>query len=172
MNLHNRAHIDGLLENAADGRKLAGVVAMAADASGPIYAGAFGIRGLAAPTPMTLDSVFHIASMTKAITGVAAMQMVEQGKLKLDQPAGEIIARLGKLEVLAGFTESGDPILRPPKRPVTLRHLLTHTSGYSDDTFSVDIKRFAERTGLPMTSSGKLAALNTPALFDPGEGWA
>src|SRR6185436_19783487 len=96
-----------------------------------IYEGAFGRRGLPDGAPMTLDTVFWIASMTKAITGVAAMQLVELGKLALDRPAGDYIAQLGKTQVIDRFDADGNAVLRAPKRPITLRNLLTHTSGFS-----------------------------------------
>jgi CubicO group peptidase (beta-lactamase class C family) len=105
-----------------------GIVARAANDKGVIYEGAFGKRDLSTNTPMTRDSVVWIASMTKAITAAAAMQLVEQGKLSLEQPAGATVPELGSAQVLEGFDAGGKPILRPPKRPITLRHLLTHTA--------------------------------------------
>ena len=108
---------------------------------------------------MTLDTVFWIASMTKAITAVAAMQLVEQGKLELDRPAGEVIGQLARTQVIDHFDQAGNPVLRPPKRPITLRNLLTHTSGFSEDVWHADMKRYVEKTGHPTGATGKLAAL-------------
>ena len=79
---------------------------------------------------MTADSVFWIASMTKAITTAAGMQLVEQGKLSLDEPIGKLLPDLASPQVLEGFDAKGEPKLRPAKKPITLRHLMTHTAGY------------------------------------------
>src|SRR6185437_3602865 len=102
---------------------------MATDRDGTIYQGAFGKRVLGQPATMSLDTVAWIASMTKAITGAAAMQLVEQGKLDLDAPAGAVLGELAQAHVLQGFDATGQPKMRPAKRPITLRHLLTHTAG-------------------------------------------
>ena len=77
------------------------------------------------PEPMTLDSVFRIASMTKAITGTAAMQLVEKGIIGLEQPMGDVLPVIKNVQVLEGFDGDGTPRLRDPKTPITLRHLLT-----------------------------------------------
>ena len=98
-----------------------GLVAAAADRTGVVYESAFGRRDASRPLPMTADCVFRIASMTKAITGAAAMQMVEQGKLSLDQPAREILPFLAETKVLDGFDANGSPILRAPRGEITLR---------------------------------------------------
>ena len=169
--MRNTALIDRVLADAITGTKVAGLVAAAADADGPIYEDAFGRRSLASPARMTTDTVFRIASMTKAITAAAAMQMVEQGKLDLDQPAGEILPFLANPQVLLGFDSKGNPIMRAARGQVTLRKLLTHTAGFVYDTWNADMNRFAEETGLPAARTGKLAALNAPLGFDPGEQW-
>ena len=76
--------VDGLLKGATDRGDIPGVVAMAATREGPVYQGAFGRRALPDGSAMTADTVFWIASMTKAITSAAALRLVEQGKLSLD----------------------------------------------------------------------------------------
>ena len=120
---------------------------------------------------MTLDTVFRIASMTKAITCVAAMQLVEQGKLRLDEPVPNIDPALGSPQVLEGFDAAGAPRLRPAKRPITLRHLLTHTAGFSYEVWDADMVRYVKATGMPSMASGKVAALRMPLAFDPGDKW-
>src|SRR5260370_1208076 len=119
------AGIDAALSRAVEAREVPGVVALAATDNGVMYEGAFGLRDLAKGPAMTLDTVFRIASMTKAVTSVAAMQLVEQGKLRLEEPIGKVLPELASPEVLEGFDASGAPRLRSAKRPITLRHLLT-----------------------------------------------
>jgi len=167
----SRARIDGVLQKAVDAKEVPGVVAMAASDKGLLYEGAFGPRALDASTAMTPDTVFRIASMTKAIATVAAMQLVEQGKLKLEDPVPNIDPWLGSPQVLEGFDASGAPKLRPAKRPITLRHLLTHTAGFTYDIWHADTGRYVKATGLPHRSTGKVASLNTPLAFDPGDRW-
>jgi len=163
--------IDNLLRRAVAAGEVPGVVAVAADARGPIYEGAAGRRDISAADPMTPDSVFWIASMTKAITSVAAMQLVEAGKLALDTPIADVLPELASRQVLEGFDAAGQPRLRPPKRPITLRHLLTHTAGLGYDIWNADLGRYMERNGLPGIISCQNAALETPLTFDPGEKW-
>ena len=123
--------IDAVLSRATEAKEVPGVVAMAANDKGIIYQGAFGTRDLAQGPAMTLDTIFRLASMTKAVTSVAAMQLVEQGKLRLDQPIGGVLPELSAPQVLEGFDDAGAPRMRPAKRPITLRHLLTHTAGFA-----------------------------------------
>src|SRR6202022_3602109 len=125
--------IDRVLQTATDRGDVPGVVAMAATREGPVYQGAFGRRALPDGPLMTDDSVFWIASMTKAITSTAAMQLVERGKLSLDGPIAEVLPELAAPQVLEGFDASDEPKLRPARRPITLRHLITHTAGFVYD---------------------------------------
>jgi CubicO group peptidase (beta-lactamase class C family) len=166
-----QAQIDLTLRRAVEAREVPGVVALAACDRGSIYEGAFGVRDLGAGGAMTLDSVFRIASMTKAITSVAALQLVEQGKLGLEDPAPEIDPALNSPQVLEGFDAAGQPRLRPAKRPITLRHLLTHTAGFAYDWSNPNTARYVQATGMPLMSSGERAALCQPLAFDPGDKW-
>ena len=147
--------VDQALRQAVNARTVPGLVAIAANEKGIIYEGAFG-------PSITADSVFWIASMTKAITGVACMQLVEQGKLlpQLEQPM-----------VLEGFDASGAPKLRPAKRAITLRHLLTHTAGFTYSIWSEPMARFEKVTGTPFIGECKNATFNAPLMFDPGDRW-
>ncbi len=163
--------IDKLLEGAVACGEVPGVAAAAANASGKIYEAAFGRRSLAGEALMTQDTVFQIASMTKAVTGTAAMQLIEQGKLELDQPAGEILPFLANPLVLDGYDATGKAKLRPAKGVITLRNLLTHTSGFVYDAWNKEMNRYAAETGLPAPRAGKLKALHAPLGFDPGERW-
>src|SRR3984957_2574514 len=163
--------IDRVLEDAVASGQVAGVTAAAANADGVIVEAAFGRQGVGRDTPMTVDAVFRIASMTKAVTGAAAMQMVEQGKLSLDQPAGEVLPFLASPMVLDGTDANGEPNTRPAKGVITLRKLLTHTAGFVYDTWNGEMNRYAAKSGLPPMRSGKIAALQAPLGFDPGERW-
>src|SRR5580704_6815267 len=116
------------LRGAVERGDVPGVVAMAGTANGPVYGGAFGKRAVPSGPAMTQDTVFWIASMTKAITSTAAMQLVERGKLALDTPIAGVLPELADKQVLEGFDAAGTPRLRVAKRPITLRHLLTHTA--------------------------------------------
>ena len=153
------------------GNALPGVVAAAADRAGTIYQGAFGRRALPDGAAMTLDTVFRIASMTKAITATAAMQLVEQGRLDLDAPAGAVLPELAAPQVLEGFDAAGTPILRPARAPITLRRLLTHTAGFGYDIWNADLARYAREREIPAARTGKLAGLAMPLSFDPGTRW-
>src|SRR5207244_2421313 len=145
--------------------------AVAATDTEVLYEGAFGKRDLGKPAPMTLDSVVWIASMTKAITATAAMQLVERGKLSLERPASEMVPELTAAKVLEGFDAAGKPRLRAPKRPITLRHLLTHTAGFGYEIWDPAIARYQTATGTPGITTCTNAALTTPLMFDPGDRW-
>lgn len=161
-----------LMQDAVQKGDVPGVVVAAGKRDEAGFAKGFGTRKAGGGEPMSTDTVVWIASMTKAITATAAMRLVEAGKLSLDAPAGEVVPALGQVKVLEGFDASGQPRLRAPKRPVTLRHLLTHTSGFAYDMWSAEIVRFREATGTPGVTSCRDAALGLPLLFDPGENWS
>lgn len=163
--------LDAVIAGAVGDNKIPGVVLAVSDREGLIYEGAAGVRALGKPEAMTTDSLFWIASMTKAITSTAALQCVERGLLSLDAPAANYLPSLGDAKVLDGFDGAGKPRLRAPKRPVTLRHLLTHTAGFGYAFGSPEIKRYAEVMKLPDFSESTRAGLDTPLLFDPGERW-
>ena len=122
-----------------------------------------------AGTPLKADTMFQLASMTKAVVSVAAMQLVEAGKLALDAPLGALLPDLADPQVIDGFGDDGSVRLRPAKRPITLRHLLAHTAGFGYDFASPDLIRARGPDGPPQP--GTLAALKSPLLFDPGDGW-
>src|ERR1700756_3801515 len=169
--MQSEAQIDQVLRAKSDAKEIPGVVAMAANGKEVIYQGAFGKRDLSKASAMTADSVFWIASMTKAITTAGAMQLVEQGKLALDTPIGKVLPDLASPQVLEGFDAKGEPKLRPAKRPITLRLLLTHTAGFTYDIWNANTARYAKYANLPGIISCKNAALKTPLAFDPGDRW-
>ncbi len=163
--------IDQVLSAAAAAGRVVGVSAAAGNADGATYEGGFGERSLGGGVPMTADTVVWIASMTKAVTGTAAMQQVERGNLSLDGPAGDICPYLGEVQVLEGFDSSGQPKLRAPKRPVTLRQLLTHSAGFSYEIWNADYVKYMEATGAPSIFGCVNAGLEMPLCFDPGDRW-
>jgi methyl acetate hydrolase len=148
--------LDALLDGAVAKRQVPMAVAMVADASGVVYEHATGAER---------NAIFAIASMTKPVTSAAVMQLVESGRVKLDEPASAYVKELGGVQVLDGG------ILRPPKSPVTVRHLLTHTSGFGYEFMSRAIFDRVAAKQLPSMMAGGDAFLAAPLLFDPGTGW-
>jgi CubicO group peptidase (beta-lactamase class C family) len=120
---------------------------------------------------MTADSVFWIASMTKAVTTAGAMQLVEQGKLSLEEPIGKLLPDLASPQVLEGFDAKGEPKLRAASRPITLRLLMTHTAGFCYDMWNGNMGKYLEKTGTPGIITCQNAALKTPIATDPGTRW-
>ena len=160
-----------LTQKAVQAGDVPGVVVAAGDRNGTTLEAGFGNRRVGDPARMTPDTVVWIASMTKAVVATAAMRLVERGALSLDRPAAELLPALGRVQVLEGFDPAGQPKLRPARRAITLRHLLTHTSGFGYDTWSADIMRYMKATGTPRVATCRNAALDVPLLFDPGEDW-
>ncbi|MGY3132867.1 methyl acetate hydrolase [Bradyrhizobium sp. USDA 4501] len=169
--MQSKAQIDQVLRQKSEAKEIPGVVAIAATGKDVIYEGAFGKRDLSKSDPMTADSVFWIASMTKAVTSAGAMQLVEQGKLSLDEPIGKLLPDLAAVQVLDGFDAKGEPQLRPAKKPITLRQLMTHTAGFAYDMWDGNLGRYLEKTGTPGIITCLNAALKTPIMTDPGTRW-
>jgi methyl acetate hydrolase len=158
--------IDRLLKARVDKGEIPGVVAMAATEGAIVYEGAFGVRRLGTQAKMSADTVFRIASMVKLLTSAAAMQLVERGKLSLDEPAENIDPTLASPLVLTGFDARGAPQLRPARTPITLRNLLTHTSGLSYPLWDDNVLRY-----LKVAHNDKKLP-NRPLMFDPDTKWA
>ena len=169
--MQSKSQIDQALRQKTDAREIPGVVAIAATGKETVYQGAFGRRDISKDDPMTADSVFWIASMSTAVTSAAAMQLVEQGKLSLDEPIGKVLPDLAKPQVLEGFDANGAPKLRPSTKPITLRHLMTHTAGFAYDMWNGDMVKYLEKTGTPGVTSCQNAALKTPIMTEPGTRW-
>jgi len=166
------AHLDQALRAPVERGDVPMAVGGITTAEDTIYLGAYGNRGPEGGEAVTPESVFNIASMTKAITATAAMQLVEQGKLDLDSPISKWLPMADKLQVLEDFDANGKPVLRDPKNPVTLRHLMTHSSGLGYVQWSDKLKRYADSVGgLPPLAYGEDDTWLRPLLFDPGEDW-
>jgi len=166
----NAAAIDAALRHATDSGAVAGIAAMAVTAGDVTYQGTFGKADLLAGTALAPDAIFRLASMTKAITSAGAMQLVERGKLALDQPIAAWLPHLAAPMVLDGF-DGPMPRLRPAARPITLRHLLTHTAGFGYDVWNGNLRRACAALGLPGRPTNVDELARTPLLFDPGERW-
>jgi methyl acetate hydrolase len=162
--------IDSMLRAAIGAGELPGVVALAATDNGILYEGNFGWRRLHDGPAMTRDTVFRVASMVKLITSVAALQLVEANRLSLDAPVPEIDPAVGSPKVLEGFDAKGLPRLRPASRPITLRHLLTHTAGFTYRLWDARAVQYARSIG-QLTPAQKAETARTPLMFDPGERW-
>ncbi|MGU3432639.1 serine hydrolase domain-containing protein [Actinomycetes bacterium M1A6_2h] len=148
-----------------------GVVAGVTDKNETRYLKASGYRDLGTKTDMTTDSVFAIFSTTKALTGVTALQLREEGLLDFDAPAKEYAPALGEIEVLDGFDGSGQPVLHAPRTDITTKQLLLHTAGFGYDFFNERYNRLATEHGQPSIVSSSRKALQSPLLFDPGTQW-
>ena len=162
------SELDKVIGEAVSNRSAPFLVAMTGNAAGTTWSGAAGERspGQAA----TVDTVFRIFSMTKAIGSTAAMILIDRGKLSPDATVESILPEFGELKILEGFGPDG-PKLRAPRMKATIRHLATHTSGLVYEFWNPDVPRYMEATGLRSVLSGLLASLKYPLQFEPGERW-
>jgi methyl acetate hydrolase len=148
--------IGAVLEEALQKGGIPAATAMVATQDKIIYSGGFGMRDSTTHARVTVDSIFGVASMTKAITSTAAMQLVERGKLALDVAAAEYLPELQTVNVLEGFDPGGHPMVRKAVKPVTLRLLLSHSSGFAYDTWNQNMARYVSAV-LPSEQAAKPA---------------
>jgi CubicO group peptidase (beta-lactamase class C family) len=159
------AAIDASLRSAVERKDVPGVVALVTDRQRVLYQGAFGVADVATGRTLSVDALFRIASMTKVVTSLAAMQLVEQGRFGLDDPVEKYLPEFAGLKVFESFNApTGEYRLRPASRPPTVRHVLTHTSGLAYPFTSATWRDFKPRAGETYPFGG-------PLLFDPGERW-
>ncbi len=164
LNIRGAAAIDQMFHTAVGKKEIPGVVAAIANKNQILYLKAFGSQDVAQNVLMSRDTVFRIASMTKPVTSVAVMMLYEQGKLRLDDAAGNYLPSLKDREVIATFNEKDATyITRPAKQEITIRHLLTHTSGFSYSFTSPTIRDIQQKT--------RKNERDLPLLFDPGSRW-
>lgn len=161
---------DALAATTADGR-LPGVVAGLTSADATVYLGTSGPQAVDDTSPIRADTVFGLFSATKPVTATVALRLAEQGVVDLDAPAQHYLPALADVAVIEGFGDDGTPVLRPPRTPVALRQLLTHTAGFGYDFFDPIYERYIREQGLPDVATARRAALATPLLFDPGTRW-
>ena len=162
--------VDVLLRAAVGAEDVPGVVAMAATETGVVYEGAFGSRRIHEGPVMTRDTIFRVASMVKLITSVAALRLAEQGKLSLEAPVPDIDPAIAEPQVLDGFDQTGKPLLRPAKRPISLHDLLTHTAGFVYRLWDSESLRYYRALDKLPTADRSRFPLK-PLMFDPGERW-
>jgi methyl acetate hydrolase len=161
-----------ILERGVERGDVPFAIASAATPGGVIFEAAFDARDLDGGAAATTDTILRIASMSKAVTAVCAMQLVERQRFNLDEPIGNFLPELRKPQVLEGFDSNGEPRLRAAKRPITLRHLLTHTSGFAYTILDADLMRYQQTFGIPALDTRLNAALKLPLIFDPGDLWS
>ncbi|MEH6791423.1 serine hydrolase domain-containing protein [Parasphingorhabdus sp.] len=154
------------LDQALAEQPVAGAVAMVGNSNSVLASAASGLADPASGTAMTLDGIFQIASMTKAVTSVAAMQLVERGLLSLDDPIGAVLPELARPDLLKGFDPDGQPVVEPASKPITLRHLLTHSSGLGYSFTSADMAKAQGKV-----APGSIASISAPLMFEPGSDW-
>nr|WP_268871127.1 serine hydrolase domain-containing protein [Halalkalibacterium ligniniphilum] len=136
-----------------------------------MYEGAAGVRELGSETPMTTDTVLALFSTTKAITGTALMQLVEEGKVRLDDPVKKYVPEISKIKVLEGFDSDGQPILREPKTDITINMLMLHTAGFGYEFFSHEDRKYRNEKGTPSILTSTFDSIKSVLLFEPGERW-
>jgi methyl acetate hydrolase len=119
----------------------------------------------------TQDVVFHWFSATKAIGSIACMILLDRGLLELDSRIDEILPEFRNVQVLDSLGPDG-PVYRPPSTPVTLRHLLTHTSGLSYPTWDARDFEWMSYTKTPFVFASTMASFTHPLMFDPGSRWS
>jgi CubicO group peptidase (beta-lactamase class C family) len=178
------ARVQPALKKLVSDGKIPGGVAVVARHGKVAYVTTFGYRELANKTPMTEDTIFAIASMTKPITCTAVMKLVELGQLGLDDPVSKFIPEMKDLRVLGSAKDdtANEVATVPAKRPVTIRDLLSHTSGFTYEgilpvlSFNARLARIYERAGVTRrdfrTVQEQVVRLaNVPLAHQPGEGW-
>ncbi|GAA1224416.1 serine hydrolase domain-containing protein [Pseudonocardia alaniniphila] len=163
----DESSIDKLLRDAVRSGAVPNVAAIAADADGIIYRGAAGPKQADGADSVAVDTQFRIMSMTKMVTTVAALQLVEQGKIDLAAPVDEYLPEFAERQVLVGF-DGDTPRMRPAASQATVKHLITHTSGLGYSFWSEEMSRWERVTGNPLVASGLLGVFNAPLLADPG----
>ena len=161
-------NMDRILSDAVAAQDVPFVVAMSANAQGVTYSGSAGQA--AAGRAAGEDTVFRIFSATKAIGSLAAMIMIDRGKMSMDTPVADVLPDWNSLRVLDGW-DGDTPLMRAPRTTATMRHLATHRSGLEYEFWCSETARYLEATGHPSILSGTKASLSYPLMYDPGERW-
>jgi len=158
------AAVAAVLERAVERGDTPAVVGLVVDRDRVLFASASGRLDVARDVPLRTDAIFRIASMTKPVTSVAIMMLLEQGQLALDDPVSKYLPGFDKLQVITKFNAvDGSYETRPARRTMTLRHLLTHTSGIGYGFSSPIVQRLQQ--------GNEKAEWELPLLHEPGERW-
>jgi methyl acetate hydrolase len=164
-------NLERLLAGLVRSGALPNVTAQAATTEGETYRFACGVTTLGDDHPLTTDTVIWLASMTKLIVAVAALQQVERGALGLDTAMADVVPALGRVQVLDGFDAAGDAQTRPARAPITMRQLLSHTAGYAYSTWNPRLKAYQDRYRIPDIFECREITLTLPLMFEPGSSW-
>ncbi|WP_185957159.1 serine hydrolase domain-containing protein [Gracilimonas mengyeensis] len=167
--------LDSTLQSFVETNAVGGTSALVFEDGEEVYFNAFGDADRNDKTPMKRNTIVQIYSMTKPVTGVALMQLYEQGAFELDDPVADYLSEFADLKVYEGEDEDGNPILVEPKRPLTIRDLTRHTSGFANDTNTPYVGALLEEAA-PLHHSNTLADFaeklgSLPLVFHPGEEW-
>jgi CubicO group peptidase (beta-lactamase class C family) len=171
-----RARIDAVLKGFVDSGEIAGVSALIFEKNKEVYFNAFGYSDREVQTPMDRSTIVRIYSMTKPITGVALMKLYEQGAFQLDEPLSKYAPEFAEMKVYKGIDASGNLILEPVKRPVTIRDITRHTAGFAVGTTLPGLSDLVKKAD-PMNYNNTLSEMakklaSLPLLFQPGDQWA
>ncbi|HWI94029.1 MAG TPA: serine hydrolase domain-containing protein [Flavisolibacter sp.] len=171
-----KARIDSTLKSFVDAGNIAGVSALVFEKNKEVYFNAFGYADREAKTPMDRNTIVRIYSMTKPITGVALMTCYEQGAFQLDDPLSKYAPEFANMKVYKGVDASGNLILEPAKRPITIRDITRHTAGFAVGTELPGLKELVQKVN-PMDVNNTLSEMakklaTLPLAFYPGDQWA
>lgn len=159
-----------ILSRAVETGAVPGAAFVLAGPEGDVGVANAGSQRAGAGDPVTDSTMYRLMSMTKAVASVGALQLLEQGELRLDQEVASIVPEFGEIKVLDGF-DGAEPRLRDPSRPATVQQLFTHTSGHGYVFLRPELVRYYEVTGLPNPLSGERSSLLQPLVADPGTEW-
>src|SRR5829696_9442625 len=171
-----KSRIDSTLRAFVTSGRLVSASAVVWEKGREVYFGAFGLADREAAKPMTRDAIVQIYSMTKPITGVAMMQLYEQGKFQLDEPLAKYLPEFADVRGYAGSDSSGAPRLVPLERPITIRDITRHTAGFATgagEPGGGPLYRAAD----PLNRNNTLAEFSrrlasVPLSFQPGTKWS
>jgi methyl acetate hydrolase len=162
--------VQELVEGAVADQAVPGAVVAATGPDGSAQEALAGRLRVDGEGQVSSNTMFRLMSMTKAFASVAALQLIEQGRLELEQEVATVLPAYGELQVLDGF-DGDQPRLRAPARPATIRQLLTHTAGHGYGFSNRELLRYQRLTGAPDVLSGQRAGLELPLIADPGTAW-
>ena len=171
-----KSRIDATLKSFVDSSKIAGVSALIFEKNKEVYYNAFGYADREAKTPMDRNTIVRIYSMTKPVTGVALMQLYEKGAFQLDDPLSKYAPEFAEMKVYKGVDATGNLVLEPAKRPITIRDITRHTAGFATSTELPGLSDLIKKADVmnPENTLSEMAKklASLPLHFHPGEQWA